>query len=105
MAIYSQFCINSIAASEARTLAQTWKAAKPATRKAAVKQMGDGFKVEVIGSFATFSFYANGTVRTENRKRNPNRWQEPSWAKTQTKYAIDESRAVIGFAYGRPIYA
>ena len=103
MSLYREFCISSAIGSRACELAKAWKAAKPTTRNAACKQMGDSFQIAVTGTRSIFEFHKDGSVKTINQPRTRN-WDEPAWAKTQHKYEVDPDRKVVGFAYGRPIY-
>ena len=104
MAKYEQFLTRCEDAPKAAALAKAWKSAAPATRKAACAKMGGDWEVQAKGSLATYTFHEDGTVTTVNRKREQNRWDEPRWAKSQKRHEVDASRAVIGFAMGRPIY-
>ena len=98
---FERFIVNSsVESKEARLLAQEWKSASPATRKATCKRLGESFIIHIIGTSSTFKFCADGSVVTINQTRSYN-----SPAYKFPKFDVDESRKVIGFAKGRPIYA
>ena len=94
-------------AAEAFAQAEAWKSAAPATRKAALKRMGGEWEVRIGNSITYLRFCKDGTTRMTNRRlqSTKNRYEEPAWLKNAPKYQIDPNRKVIGFAYGRPIYA
>ena len=101
MSKFECFVVNTAVESKhARELAQEWKVASPATRKAACKRMGDSFIISIIGSTSTFEFHADGSVKTINQTRSYNRT-----APKYRKCVVDWNREIVGFAKGMPIYA
>ena len=102
MSKFDRFVRESVSISEAKALADAWRAAAPATRKAAAKRLGDVFAVQVTGTRTTFEFHADGSVKTINatdaRRTSP-------FAKIPLHMEDTGNRAVLGFVKGKVIYA